>query len=70
MNTEMTNEERYNHMLHIVMKKYALKTGLKKLKERGEASVTNELTNLHVLNVFSPVDATKLATKQRAEDVE
>ena len=56
-------------MLHIIMTQYALKTGLSKFKEQGEAAVTKELTQLHILETFTPVDAIKLTKKQISEDV-
>ena len=36
-------------MLHIIMTKYALKTGISKSKEQGRAEVRKELTQLHFL---------------------
>ena len=65
----MTKKERENYMIHIVMTQYALKIGLRKFKERGEASATKELTQLDVLEIFAPVDATKLTKKQILEAV-
>ena len=54
-------------MIHIIMTKYALKTVLSKFRERGEAEFTKGLSQLHVLETFAPVDATKITKKQRAE---
>ena len=51
-------------MIHIIMKQYAINTGLIKYKEQGEASVTKELVKLNVLDTFAPVDITKLTKKQ------
>ena len=45
----MPKEEWENHMLHIIIKQNALKTGLRKFKEQGEAAVTKELTQLYTL---------------------
>ena len=36
---DMDEEERDNHMLHIVMPQHALKTGMKKFNKRGESAV-------------------------------
>ena len=65
----MTDEERENNMIHIIMPKYALETVLKKFREQGKASVTKELTQLHVLETFAPVGAIKLNMKLRLEAV-
>ena len=56
-------------MLHIIMTQYALKTGLRKFKKRGEAEVTKEITQMNVLEAFSPVGSTKLTKKRRSEVV-
>jgi hypothetical protein len=61
----MTEEERDAEIFHFVMTQFALKTGLKKFKESGEIAVTNELTQLHMIETFAPQDATKLTRKQR-----
>ena len=53
-------------MIQIIMTQYTLKTVLSKFKERAEAEFTKGLTQLHVLETFEPVDATKLTKKQRA----
>ena len=69
LNIDMNEEERENHMTYIFMKQYALKIELKKSKERVESSVTEELTQLHAIETFTPVDATKINNKQREEAV-
>jgi hypothetical protein len=61
----MTGEERDAEIFHLVMTQFTLKTGLKKFKERGETAVTNELTQLHMMETFIPQDATKLTRQQR-----
>jgi hypothetical protein len=60
----MTEEERDVDIFHLVMTQFALKTGLKKFKERGELAVTNELTQLHMMETFVPQDAMKLTKQQ------
>ena len=65
----MTEEEQIFRMLYVVMAQYAFKYGLNEFKERGEEKFTKELTQLHVLEKFVPVDATKLTKKQQAEAV-
>jgi hypothetical protein len=50
------------------MTQFALKTGLKRLKERGEVAVTNQSTHqLHMMETLIPQDATKLTRQQRIE---
>ena len=39
----MKKEKQESHMIHIIMKQYALKIGLIKFKEWGELEVTKEL---------------------------
>ena len=39
LNIDLIKEERENHMIRIVMIKYALKRGLNNFKEQGEAAV-------------------------------
>ena len=69
LDIEMTKEERENNTLHIIMTQYELKTVINKFKEQGESSAMKELTQLHVLENFAPVYATKLTKKKRAEAV-
>ena len=38
---------------------------MRKFKEGGEADVVKEPTPLHVLETFSPVDATKITKKHK-----
>ena len=56
----MAEEEWDSCILDIIMTQYALKSGLRKFRKRDEETVTKELTQLHVLETFSPVYATKL----------
>ena len=67
LNIDMNKEERDNNMLHIVMTQYVLKTGLNNFNKIGETAVTKELTQMHILETFASVDATKPTKKQRAE---
>jgi hypothetical protein len=60
-----TAEEKKAIIFQLVMTQLALKTGLKKFKERGETAVTNELTQLHMMETFTPQDATKLTSRKQ-----
>ena len=55
----MADEEWDSCILDIIMTQYALKSGLRKFRKRDEETVTKELTQLHVLETFYAVDATK-----------
>eukprot|EP00804_Cyclotella_cryptica_P005871 CCRYP_000147-RA/>CCRYP_000147-RA protein AED:0.12 eAED:0.13 QI:0/0/0/1/0/0/3/0/1214 len=50
---------------HLMMQ-YSLKTGLKMFSEDGEKAVSKELGQFHDLNVFIPVDPTKLTRQETA----
>ena len=56
----MNEEEWYINMIHIFMKQYVLKRGLRKFKDQGESEVPKEMTQLHVIETSAPVDSTKL----------
>ena len=51
-------------MLHIIMTQHGLKPGLSKFEEQGKTAFTKEITQLHVLETFEPVNATKLSKKK------
>ena len=37
-----------------------MNAGIKKFKEKGEAGVTKELTQMHDMNVFRPIEVESL----------
>ncbi len=55
-------ENREEYVLGIALVHYSMEAGIK-IKERGEAGVTKELTQMHNMNVFRPV-ARELLTKE------
>ena len=69
MNIDIIEKEREINMLQIIRTQCELKIEINKFKERGESEFKMELMQLHVLEIFSPVDATKLTNKHRAKAV-
>ena len=51
------NEQKSDSMLHYLTIQYALKSGLKKFGQVGEAEVQKELSQLHMLNNFKHSEA-------------
>ena len=51
-------------MLYIIMTKYALKRVLNKFKQKGKSAFTKEITQLHSIESFFSVDATKITKKK------
>ena len=43
-------------MLGVALIHYSMNAGIKKFKEKGEAGATKELTQMHVMNVFRPIE--------------
>ena len=56
----MTGTDGENHIFRIIIAQYSLKIGIMNFKEQGEAAVTKELTQMHTLENFLSVEATKL----------
>ena len=53
----MASEQVYEHVLGIVMmQQYSLMAGLNKFGKEGEQAVTKELTQIHELETYVPVD--------------
>ena len=42
-----------------------MNAGLKKFKEKGEAGVTKELTQMHDMNVFRPIEVESLTHDEK-----
>ena len=42
-----------------------MNAGLKKFKEKGEAGVTKELTQMHNMNVFRPIELKSLTNDDK-----
>jgi hypothetical protein len=56
-------EDREEYALAIALMHYSMGAGIKKFKERGEAGVAKELTQMHDMDMFHPV-ARELLTKE------
>ncbi len=56
-NSEVTGGQEHTH------------TGLKKFKEKGEASISKELKQMHDMEVFRPVEDRSLTKKEKAKAV-
>jgi hypothetical protein len=50
---------------HPPKKQYSLKVGLHQFAERGDATVMKELSQLHVIECFRPMDVRKLTREDR-----
>ena len=66
---QMTEAERDQWVLGVILTQYSLNKGLKKFGVKGEESVVKELTQHHDLTTFTPMDPSKLTRKQRVEAV-
>ncbi len=53
-------EDREEFALGVALVHYSMNAGLKKFKEKGEAGVTEELTQMHDMNVFGPIEVESL----------
>ena len=52
----MSNDDKGNYMLGVIMAHYSLKLGLKKIFIKEVKDVTDELSQLHYMKNFFPVD--------------
>jgi hypothetical protein len=48
-----------------MMVQFNLKPGLRKFGSKGEKAAMKELTSLHVMDTWKPMDVTKLSREQR-----
>jgi hypothetical protein len=60
-------EDREEHALGIALVHYSMGAGIKMFKERGEAGVTKELTQMHDMDVFRPVARNLLMKEERTK---
>jgi len=58
------SEEELGVMAYILMQ-YNLKLGLRKFGTRGEKAALKEMTQLHIIDTWTPMDAGKLSREQR-----
>jgi hypothetical protein len=59
-----TSEEELGVMAYILTQ-YNLKPGLRKFGTRGEKAALKEMTQLHIMDTWTPIDAGKLSRRQR-----
>lgn len=60
-------EDREEWVLGVALAQYSITAGLKKFKEKGEKGVTKELTQMHNMNVFTPVRKESLSVEERTK---
>jgi hypothetical protein len=53
-------DDREEFALGVALVHYTMNAGIKKFKEKGEAGVTKELTQMHDMNVFRPIEVESL----------
>jgi hypothetical protein len=52
------------------MAQFSMKAGLKRFKERGEEAVSKELSQLHFLDTFEPINPKYLNEEERQQVLE
>ena len=64
----MMEEEVISHALGIVMfKQFCRKAGLKWFGKKGEEAVSSELTQMHDMEIYVPVDFGTMTPQQKSE---
>jgi hypothetical protein len=58
-------EDREEFALRVTLVHYSMNAGIKNFKAKGEAGVTKELTQLHDMNVFCPIEVESLTYDKR-----
>ncbi len=58
-------EDVEDYVLGVALAQYSITAGLKKFKEKGEAGVTKELTQMHDMTVFRPIYRETLSKEER-----
>ncbi len=53
-------EDREEFALQVTLVHYSMNTGIKKFKAKGKAGVTKDLTQMHDMNVFCPIEVESL----------
>jgi hypothetical protein len=60
-------EDHEEWVLGVALAQYSITAGLKKFKEKGKKGVTKELTQMHDMNVFTPVRKESLSVEERTK---
>jgi hypothetical protein len=64
----MSESEMMEHVLGVALvQQFSLKAGLKKFGPRGEKAVTKELTQLHDMVTYIPMDPREMTKEQRMD---
>ena len=58
-------EDREEFALGVALIHYSMNAGIKKFKAKGEAGVTKELTQMHDMNVFRPIEVESLTYDEK-----
>jgi hypothetical protein len=58
-------EDREEFTLGVALVHYSMNAGMKKFKEKGKAGVTKELTQMHDMNVFRPIEVDSLTYNEK-----
>ena len=62
-------EDREEFALGVALVHYSMNAGIKKFKEKqGKAGVTKELTQMHDMNVFCPIEVESLTYDEKKEN--
>ena len=65
---EMTQDEINAHVVGVAMlQQFSLKAGLKHFGKRGEEAVTSELTQMHDMHTYVPIDPESMTPQQKSE---
>ncbi len=57
--------DREEFALGVALVHYSMNAGIKKFKEKGEAGVTKELTQMHDMDVFRPINGDSLSYHEK-----
>ena len=58
-------EDREEFALGVALVHYSMNAGIKKFKAKGNAGVTKELTQMHDMNVFRPIEVEYLTYNKK-----
>jgi hypothetical protein len=61
----ISEEDREEFALRVALVHYSMNAGIKKFETKGEAGVTKELTQMHDMSVFRPIEVESLTYGER-----
>ena len=59
----MFDDDKDNYFLGVIMAQHSLKAGLKRFGVKGSKAITNDISQLHDMKTFFPMD-TKIIIKE------